>query len=227
MAAQNFDGSRNLPNIGNSNLVLRTFHLSGAMIESLKSKVFRDRRGSFTCSSFELVATHLWKARTKALGARKGAMVCLQFAVDVRNKMVPQLPKGFSGNAFVLASVALTAEELENGSHEATLEKIKAAKNSISNEHVIAYNQALDGGAQGSLPPINELTLVSDWTRMPLHTIDFLHGSAAYVSPLLSPMPRVAYFMQNPNDLIGIDVRIGLPPQSLNAFSHYFLTNLQ
>ncbi|KAK8482526.1 hypothetical protein V6N13_031254 [Hibiscus sabdariffa] len=224
---QNFGGSRNLPNMGNSNLVLRTFHLSGAMIESLKSKVFGDRRGSFSCSSFELVAAHLWKARTKALGARKGAMVCLQFAVDIRNKMHPPLPKGFSGNAFVLASVASTAEELENGSHETTVEKIKAAKNSICNEYVIAYNQALDGGAQGSLPPINELTLVSDWTRMPLHTIDFLHAHAAYVSPLFSPMPQVAYFIQNPNDLRGIDVRIGLPPQSLNAFSHYFLTNLQ
>ncbi|KAK5773117.1 brassinosteroid-related acyltransferase 1-like [Gossypium arboreum] len=222
-------GGSNFSNTGNSNLVLKTFHLSGAMIESLKIKVFGgESRGSFSFSSFELIAAHLWKARTKALGVKKGAMVCLQFAVDLRNKMVPPLPKGFSGNAFVLASIALTAEQLEGSSHEAIIEKIKQAKNSITNDYVIAYNKALDGGAaQGSLPPINELTLVSDWTRMPFHTIDFLHGEAAYVSPLLSPIPQVAYFMQNPNDLRGIDVRIGLPPQFLNAFSHYFLTNLQ
>ncbi|XWS70485.1 hypothetical protein CRYUN_Cryun03dG0052100 [Craigia yunnanensis] len=231
IAGQNFGpdtkfGARSLPDVGDSNLVLKTFHLSGAMIESIKSKVYGERRGSFSCSSFELLAAHLWKARTKALGVRKGAMVCLQFAVDIRNKMLPPLPKGFSGNAYVLASVALTAEELEGGSHEATVEKIREAKNSISNDYVIAYNQALDG-PQGTLPPMNELTLVSDWTRMPFHRIDFLHGEAAYVSPLLSPIPQVAYFMQNPNDLRGIDVRIGLLPQTLNAFSHYFLTNLQ
>ncbi|KAK8566548.1 hypothetical protein V6N13_002250 [Hibiscus sabdariffa] len=127
--------------------VLKTFHLSGAMIESLKSKVFSERRGSFSCSSFDLLAAHLWKARTKALGMRKGAMVCLQFAVDVRNKMVPPLPKGFSGNAYVLASVALTAEELESGSHEAIVEKIKEAKNSINNDYVIAYKKALEGSS--------------------------------------------------------------------------------
>ena len=174
----------------------------------------------------QLVNFFSLQARTKALGVRKGTMVCLQFAVNIRNKMVPPLPKGFGGNAYVLASVALTAEELEAGSHEVTVEKIKEAKNSISNDYVIAYNQALDG-PQGTLPPMNELTLVSDWTRMPFHRIDFLRGEAAYVSPLLSPIPQVAYFMQNPNDLRGIDVRVGLLPQTLNAFSHYFLTNLQ
>ncbi|GMI92457.1 BR-related AcylTransferase1, PIZZA [Hibiscus trionum] len=215
----------NTHEVGNSNLVLKTFHLSGAMIESLKSKVLSERRSSFSCSSFDLIAAHLWKARTKALGVSKGAMVCLQFAVDIRNKMVPPLPTGFSGNAYVLASVALTAEELEAGSHEAIVEMIKDAKSSVNNDYVIAYNQALDG-PQGSLPPLNELTLVSDWTRMPFHKIDFLHGEAAYASPLLSPVPQVAYFMQNPTELRGVDMRIGLFPQTINAFSQYFLANM-
>ncbi|KAK8550557.1 hypothetical protein V6N13_119075 [Hibiscus sabdariffa] len=216
----------NLHDVGKSNLVLKTFHLSGAMIESLKSKVLGERRSSFSCSSFDLIAAHLWKARTKGLGVRKGTMVCLQFAVDIRNKMVPPLPKGFSGNAYVLASVALTAEELEAGSHEAIVEKIKEAKSSINKDYVIAYSQALDG-SQGNLPPLNGLTLVSDWTRMPFHKIDFLHGEAAYASPLLSPVPQVAYFMQNPTDLRGVDVRIGLLPQTINAFAHYFLHAMQ
>ncbi|GMI81508.1 BR-related AcylTransferase1, PIZZA [Hibiscus trionum] len=154
------------------------------MVESLKSKVFGERRGSFSCSSSDLLAAHLWKARTKALGVRNGAMVCLQFAVDIRKEMAPPLPKGFSGNAYCLASVALTAEELEAGSHEAIVEKIKEARNSINGDFVIACNQALDG-PQGTLPPLNELTLVSDWTRMPYHKIGFLHGEAAYVSPLI------------------------------------------
>ncbi|XVE71248.1 hypothetical protein DITRI_Ditri10aG0135500 [Diplodiscus trichospermus] len=229
IAGQNYSpdtkfGARTLADMENSHLVLKTFHLSGAMIESLKSKVYGERRGSFSCSSFELLAAHLWKARTKALGVRKGAMVCLQFAVDIRNRMVPPLPKGFSGNAYVLASVAITAEELEARSREATVEKIKEAKNSINNDYVIAYNKSLDG-PPGTLPSMNELTLVSDWTRMPFHRIDFLHGEAAYASPLLSPIPQVAYFMQNPNDLRGIDVRIGLLPQALDAFSHYFLAS--
>ncbi|KAL9363515.1 hypothetical protein Peur_046300 [Populus x canadensis] len=113
---------------------------------------------------------------------------------------MPPLSKGYSGNAYVLISVALTAGELEEGSHEAMIEKITEAKNSVN---------------------------ISDWTSMPFHKVDFLHGDAAYASPLVTPIPQVAYLMQNPNGYAGIDVRVGLLPQALDAFSHYLLMNLQ
>ncbi|KAF5456796.1 hypothetical protein F2P56_026237 [Juglans regia] len=203
--------------------LLRTFHLSSAMIQSLKRKVSGKRGGSFSCSSFEVVAAHLWKARSRALGLRRETMVCLQFSVDVRNRMVPPLPKGFSGNAYVLASIAMTAGALEGESHERIVEKIREAKNSISNEYVYAYVEALEGPRPSDLPPLKELTMLSDWTRMPFHKIPFLHGEAAYASPLVSPVPQVAYFMQNPDDDKSIDLRIGLLPHSLKSFSQYFL----
>ncbi|KAJ6924869.1 hypothetical protein NC652_017976 [Populus alba x Populus x berolinensis] len=82
--------------------------------------------------------------------------------MDIRNKMMPPLSKGFSGSAYVLISVALTAGELEEGSHEAQIEKIKEAKNSVN---------------------------ISDWTRMPFHKVDFLHGDAACASPLVTSNP--------------------------------------
>ncbi|KAF2287265.1 hypothetical protein GH714_039483 [Hevea brasiliensis] len=210
----------------NPNYLLKTFHLSGAMVENLKKKVLGEgRNSSVSCSSFEVLTAHLWKARTKALGVTKERMVCLQFAVDTRNKMMPSLPKGFSGNAYVLASVLTRAGELEEGSHEAIIEKIKQAKNSVNSDYVNAYMEALDG-PQANLPPLDELTLVSDWTRMPFHKVDFLQGDAAYASPLVAPIPQAAYFMQNPMDFGGIDVRISLTPQALDSFSHYFLMNL-
>ena len=150
----------------------------------------------------------------------------LQFAMDARNKKTPPLPNGFSGNAYVLISVAFTAGELEEGSHEAIIEKIKQAKNSVNSDYVNAYMEALDG-PQGTLPPLKELTIVSDWTRMPFHKVGFLHGDAAYAPPLVTPIPQVAYLMQNPIDPAGIDVMFGLLPQSLDAFSRYFLMNVQ
>lgn len=166
------------------------------------------------------------QSRTKALGVRKERLVCLQFAVDTRNKVAPPLPKGFSGNAYVLASVALTARELEEESYEALVKKIKEAKNSITNEYITSYIEALEA-PQVSLPPLNELTIVSDWTRMPFHKVDFLNCEAACALPLDPPIPHVAYFMQNPSETRGIDVRIGLLPDTLNAFSQYFLVHLQ
>ncbi|XP_058111575.1 brassinosteroid-related acyltransferase 1 [Magnolia sinica] len=202
--------------------VLKTFSVSSAMIECLKRRVGCGRHIG-ACSSFEVVAAHLWKARTKALGLRNERKVCLQFTVDTRNKMSPPLPRSFSGNAYVLVSTASTAAELDEESIEATIGKIKQAKGVVTDDYVRAYIDALEA-PQRALPPIRELTIVSDWTRTPFHTVDFGHGSAAYASPLGSPIPQVAYFMQSPNEAGAIDVRIGLHPQYVHAFYHYFLT---
>ncbi|XXG58914.1 hypothetical protein AAC387_Pa04g1098 [Persea americana] len=203
--------------------VLLTFSVTSAMIDSLKKRVICGRRVN-ACSSFEVLAAHLWKARTKALGLKKERNICLQFSVDTRNKMTPSLPKGFSGNAYVLTSVICTAARLEKTTLEALVEMIREAKGLITNDYVQAYLEALEA-PQRALPPLRELTIVSDWTRMPFHAIDFGHGHAAYASPLETPLPQVAYFMQSPNEEGAVDVRIGLHPENVQAFSHYFLTN--
>lgn len=52
----------------------------------------------------------------------------LQFAVDTRKRMVPLLPNGFSGNAYVLASLVSTAGELEEQSHEYIINQIKESQ---------------------------------------------------------------------------------------------------
>ncbi|KAJ4952816.1 hypothetical protein NE237_029648 [Protea cynaroides] len=203
-----------------------SFHVGSEMVESLK------RKTSHACSSFDVVTAHLWKARTKTLGLRKERMVCLQFAVDARNRMVPPLPRGFSGNAYVLASVCCTAGELEGASYDSIIQKIMEAKRSVNNDYVNAYLETLEAlppqtSPQASLPPLKELTMVSDWTRTPFHKVDFGQGEAASASPLVYPLPQVAFFMQKPQETRSIDVRIGLLPQYLKAFSHYFLTELQ
>ncbi|KAL9230295.1 hypothetical protein vseg_005668 [Gypsophila vaccaria] len=203
--------------------VLKTFHITSSMIENLKRRTTYGFNNS--CSSFEVVTAHLWKARTKALGLRRDRMVCLQFSVDTRTRLAPPLAQGFSGNAYVLASVALLAGELELASYETIVNKIKAAKNAVNNQYVSSYLEALEGSG-GALPPLRELTMVSDWTRTPFHRMNFMGQAAAAACPLLPPVPQVAYFLQNPKEDRGIDVRIGLSSQILNAFSHYFLQNL-
>ena len=138
--------------------------------------------------------------------------------------MVPPLPKGFSGNAYVLASVMMSVGELEQASHEGIIEKIREAKNAVNHNYVKAYIEALELGPQASLPPLKELTLVSDWTRMPFHNIEFFHGKAAYACPLATPIPQVAYFMQSPIDNGGVDMRIGLEAETISAFTECFLS---
>ncbi|KAL2939975.1 Brassinosteroid-related acyltransferase 1 [Bienertia sinuspersici] len=174
------------------NYVLRTFHFTTSMIDTLKRRAYG----------------------------------------DTRTRVTPQLSQSFSGNAYVLASVALTAGELELSTHETLINMIKAAKDSVDNDYVAAYMEALEGSGD-ALPPLKELTIVSDWTRMPFHKINFMHPNnnhnnnnnnvGVYACPLYPPIPQVAYFMQSPKEQKGIDVRVGLNSLIIPAFSHYFL----
>ncbi|CAN8326867.1 unnamed protein product [Cochlearia groenlandica] len=208
--------------------VIKTFELNGEAIESMKKKSIQK---GFSCSSFEFLAAHLWKARTRALGLKRDAMVCLQFAVDIRKRTEPPLPEGFSGNAYVLASVATTAGELlEDLTLVSIVNKIREAKKSIDQDYIKSYMEALSGGNNdhsndGKLPTIKELTLISDWSKMPFHNVGFGgKGEAAdHVVPLCPPVPQVAYFMKNPKDGKGVIVRIGLDPRDVNDFSNHFL----
>ncbi|XP_010525932.1 PREDICTED: brassinosteroid-related acyltransferase 1 [Tarenaya hassleriana] len=211
-----------------SGFLIKTFEVSGEAVERMKKRAMggdgKLPKG-FSCSSFELLAAHLWKVRTRALGLRSDAMVCLQFAVDIRKRAEPPLPEYFSGNAYVLASVASTAGELLNLTIESIVHKTREAKNSVDQDYINAYVEALGQGRNdANLPPIKELTIVSDWTKMPFHKVGFIAGEPAdYVSPLCPPVPQVAYFMQSPKDPKGLHVRIGLNPQNVDDFSNHFL----
>ncbi|KFK35035.1 hypothetical protein AALP_AA5G225500 [Arabis alpina] len=221
----NHQGQNRNFELSDSRFVIKTFELNGETIENMKK---RSPEG-FSCSSFEFLAAHLWKARTRALGLREDAMVCLQFAVDIRKRTEPPLPEGYSGNAYVLASVASTAGELlKDLTLESIVNKIREAKKSIDQDYINAYMEALGGGDQrndGNLPPLKELTLISDWTKMSFHSIGFGNGGepADYVAPLCPPVPQIAYFMKNPKDAKGIIVRIGLDPRDVDDFSNNFL----
>ncbi|THU47114.1 hypothetical protein C4D60_Mb09t12110 [Musa balbisiana] len=189
---------------GHGHLVLRTF--SHIREDAEKNSTGRDQ------------------VRTKAFNIAKHRMVCLQFAVDARTRMRPPLPKGFTGNAYVLSSVACTSAELEEASLATVVGKIKAAKQAVTDSYVMKYLAALNAAPQVALPPLPELTMVSDWTKTPYHSIDFGLGKAVFVTPLATPFPQVAYFMQSPSEAGRVDVRIGLPHMHLQAFTRYFLS---
>lgn len=139
--------------------------------------------------------------------------------------MVPPLPQGFSGNAYVLASILSTAGELAESSYTCIINQIKEAKKSVTHDYVHAYIRVLEG-AQDTLPALPELTIVSDWTRVPFHKISFNSKQAIYASPLIPPVAQVAYLMQNPNECSAVDVRIGLLPKINASFSYQFINIL-
>ncbi|CAN6448107.1 unnamed protein product [Victoria cruziana] len=204
--------------------VYLTFTLSRGLIDGVKREIELDGKGT-DCSTFEVVAIHLWKARNNALNFNKERKVCLQFTVNLRSKLVPPLSDAFSGNAYVLASVLCTVGDLEKESLEETICKMKAARESVTADYVKKYLEALDA-PQVPLPPLMELTMVNDLSMCPFHELDFGQGRPTCMYELASALPYAASLTENFNEEGSINVTIGLLPQHVLAFIHYFQNKL-
>ncbi|ONK76666.1 uncharacterized protein A4U43_C03F30760 [Asparagus officinalis] len=203
-------------------VVLRTFTVSKDMIEELKSKV-----DGGSCTSFEVLAAHLWKARTRATQIPKERTVCLQFSIDIRPKLSPPLPRSFTGNAYVLSSISTSSESLLQDPLSSVVHEIRQAKNTVDDNYIRAYLVALEAPRYCDiLPPLPELLIVSDWRHTPFHEVDFGTGEAICAVPLAAPVPEVAYFMKSSREEGGVDVRIGLMRKHLVGFCHCFLQTM-
>lgn len=74
----------------------KVFPFTGEMVEKLKKKAMED--GTLKkCSSFDAMAALVWQARTRAVDMPPDVPSKMLFAVDIRSKMDPPLPKGFAG----------------------------------------------------------------------------------------------------------------------------------
>lgn len=67
------------------------------MLATLKEKTMNKY------STFEAIVAHLWRARTRAVFENPDDFSTVLFAVDIRSKLSPPLPHGFSGNAVITA----------------------------------------------------------------------------------------------------------------------------
>ncbi|KAK8970876.1 Omega-hydroxypalmitate O-feruloyl transferase [Platanthera guangdongensis] len=89
-----------------------------------------------TTSSFEAMVAHIWIARTKAVFEDRAKTASVLFAVDIRNKMSPPLPRGFIGNAVITATASARADELSERGFSFGVGLVRGAIERVDNEYV-------------------------------------------------------------------------------------------
>jgi omega-hydroxypalmitate O-feruloyl transferase len=87
-------------------------------------------------STFEALAGHVWQARIKAIDAQPQEIAQLLYAVDVRDRLDPPVPKGFVGNALYSACARATCEEVRNGPLSLCVQEIQRANERITNDYI-------------------------------------------------------------------------------------------
>ncbi|XP_057867537.1 acyltransferase GLAUCE [Cryptomeria japonica] len=196
--------------------VFGLFSFSGKMLQSLKTKAING--GAKHCTSFIAAMAHLWRARTCTLPNMAAHDVStVQFAVDIRSKMSPPLPREFSGNATFTAYAKATAKELKEQPFSHTVKKLQEGVDRLTDEYVrsrIDWLELHDGVAC-----LENGFLATSWSHMGFRDFDF--GGvikSVHASPVVSGWTDVVIFLANPKDKEGIQIYIGLEAAHMKKF---------
>uniref|UniRef100_A0A7N0RIL6 Benzyl alcohol O-benzoyltransferase n=1 Tax=Kalanchoe fedtschenkoi TaxID=63787 RepID=A0A7N0RIL6_KALFE len=148
-------------------MIQRSFIFDDYQVSSLR----RHHIGkSSSCSTFELIAAIIWRARTMALKFDPREEVRLLVAVDIRNKFNPPIPIGYYGNVIAAPAAVTTAGQLKANPISYTVELIKSAKASVNADNLI--NVPCVVGARS-------FTL-SDVRRLGVQYVDYGWGKPEY-----------------------------------------------
>jgi len=87
-------------------------------------------------STFDALSAHVWQARTKAMNSEPTELAQLLYAVDIRDRLDPPLPKGFMGNAIYSGCARATCEEIRSGPLSFCVQLIQKANERVTNEYI-------------------------------------------------------------------------------------------
>ncbi|KAH7437709.1 hypothetical protein KP509_05G085100 [Ceratopteris richardii] len=196
-------------------IIFKTYPFSSDALEKLK-KLAMEGGELQRCSSFQALVAYVWRARCQALMASPEQKFKLLFAVDIRSRVEPPLPKGYMGNAMVFAHLLETAEELKKLSFPALVKKVQDAIADVTDKFVKSVIDYIE--ATRARPTLAGTLLVSSWSRLAFYVTDFGWGEPTQSGSVTLPEKEVAFFRSQGKDQKSIDVVLGLPARAMEIF---------
>ncbi|KAH9328510.1 hypothetical protein KI387_000618 [Taxus chinensis] len=153
-------------------------------LERLKKKAMDD--GNLKkCSSFDAIAALVWQARTKAIDMPPDQPSKMFFAVDIRSKMDPPLPKGFAGNVVFCAYCIEPAGAVKEKPLSFCAEKVQEGISRVTDDYV---RSSMDfSETYKSIPALPGGIFLSAWWKIPFHLADFGYNKTEYEASRFSP----------------------------------------
>eukprot|EP01018_Ginkgo_biloba_P029897 Gb_33885 [translate_table: standard] len=207
---------------GGHEFIQKCFCLKRQYQMALKDQIYREAQ--LRCTTFDVLAAHVWRCWIKALNVSPGEQeMRLTFAANARSKFRPPLKDGFYGNLIGIACAMGTAEDVRKKALSETVRLVQAARKSITEEYIRSTIDYLEAERPTRLEFEAKLG-ITQWTRFSLYETDFGWGSPVYAGPIdLSPTPQVCVFLPHLQDSDSIVVCMCLPASSVSAFKRCLL----
>jgi omega-hydroxypalmitate O-feruloyl transferase len=211
-----------MSNVKAEDLILASFFISSDALQSIKQPIAEEVKEH--CTTFEVLAALVWRARTRALGIPLHHAVRLLFAVDARSAFDPPLAVGYYGNGQYLAcACSTTALEVVNGSLSHAVKMIKKAKMSVNDEYLrsgIAFLEMKRSCQEMTdVRSCVEDAYLTDWRWLGFNDVDFGFGEPLIASPisLLKTCGFPIAFLRSPKKKNGVKMVFCVPRPAFKA----------
>ncbi|KAE9586540.1 hypothetical protein Lal_00044626 [Lupinus albus] len=194
------------------------FRLTSDDINCLKEKAKADSTGRIT--GFNVITAHIWRCKALSGPYDPNRSSTILYAVDIRSRLNPALPKSYTGNAVLTAYATAKCKEIEEGLFSKLVEMVREGATRMSDEYarsIIDWGELYNGFPNGEV-------LVSSWWRLGLEQVEYPWGKPKYCCPALHHRKDIILLFSpiGGSDDGGVNVIVTLPPKEMEKFQSLF-----
>ncbi|KAI3861153.1 hypothetical protein MKW92_014244 [Papaver armeniacum] len=187
---------------------------------------------SLKCTIFETLASYVWccwvKALRNAIPLPSSHMVKLLFAINIREKLKPELPQGYYGNGIVLGCVETTVKELVNDRTNVRhgIKLIQECKIRLTDDHLRSMIDLLEV-KRGIQHDLSSTLVMTEWVSIGRELKDFGQGTEIHMGPLLSKTSCVlgpAVLPTGGGNIEAMNVIVSMPEKVVEKFNFYLMS---
>ncbi|WOH00719.1 hypothetical protein DCAR_0520093 [Daucus carota subsp. sativus] len=169
------------------------------------------------CTTFEIVASHTWRAWVKSLDLSPALHVKLLFSVNIRKRLEPEMPQGYYGNGFVLACAETTVKELVSANLNNAVKLVQRAKACVTDEYARSVVNILEDKTVKT--DLSASLVISQWSKLGLEDVDFGQGKPLHMGPITADI--YCLFLPVIGDFHAVRVLVSMPESVVNKFEYY------
>lgn len=210
-------------NVARSDLELKVFRLSGDHIAGLKEKAKAEGGSGPAVTGFNVVTAHLWRCKMLAMstnGVDPEKALTVLYAIDLRPRLQPPLPKSYTGNAVLTGYGSATHRELEEGPFLGVVEAVRQGATRMTDEYarsVIDWGEVYKGFPRGDV-------VISSWWRLGFADVEYPWGKPIYGCPVMIPHSDIIVLVPDEKGTNGngVNAFVALPSQNMENFERLF-----
>ena len=207
-------------------LDFKVFRLTSDKIADLKEKAKASdgTHGDARITGFNVVTALVW--RCKALswdketiqGRNLDRISTLLYAVNIRPRLVPPLPKSYAGNAVLTAYARANCKEIEEVPFSRLVELVSEGAKRMTDEYA---RSAIDWGEIYQGFPDGEF-LVSSWWKLGFDEVDYPWGRPRYSCPVVFHRKDIILLFPDIDENNGVNILVSLPSKEMSKFHSLF-----